>query len=310
MLPIIPEDAIEFIRAAFAQANQRATNTLARQPSMHEEGLDFQLIAALDEVGSRVLPGSGAAVEIETHWLGGRRHFDFLDHRRWEIADIGLLVAVRRLGVLLARKVALLQSKRLYSSEIPVHELELADFRIGIGRLFDRTEAIPTLTTSRAFEFSEESVYGAMTVGSDQIARISTYEASRAIPVYYNLYNPPTMPYRGLVPARALQTSGAAPELGCRVMTAGDVHGALAKLPSGRTPSFSEVVAPRSVSPSDSLGFHGWRIESFVADELLRCRQGRLFEDAQDTILSGLLYGRTAPIAAGILVTIDLSGGD
>jgi hypothetical protein len=104
MLPAIPEDAIEFIRAAVTQANQRATSTLARQPSMHEEGLDFQLIAALDEVGSRVLPGSGAAVEIETHWLGGRRLFDFLDHRGWEIADIGLLVAVLRLGVLLARK--------------------------------------------------------------------------------------------------------------------------------------------------------------------------------------------------------------
>ena len=60
---------------------------------------------------------------------------------------------------------------------------------------------------------------------------------------------------------------------------------------------------------SDSFGTHGWRIEAFVADELLRCRQGRLFEDAQDTVLSGLLYGRTAPIAAAILVTIDLPGG-
>ena len=65
MLPIIPEDAIEFIRGAFAQANRRTTNTLARQPSMHEEGLDFQLIAALDEIGPRILPGSGAAVDIE-----------------------------------------------------------------------------------------------------------------------------------------------------------------------------------------------------------------------------------------------------
>jgi hypothetical protein len=198
MLPIIPEDAIEFIRAAFGQANQRATNTLARQPSMHEEGLDFQLIAALDEIGSRVLPGSGAAVEIETHWLGGRRHFDW-DDRRWEIADIALLIAVRRLGVLLARKVALLQSKRLYSSEIPVHELERADFYFGIGRLFDRIETVPTITVSRAFEFSEQSVYGVLTVGSDQIARIRAYENSRGIPVYYNFYNPPMMPYRGAV---------------------------------------------------------------------------------------------------------------
>ena len=227
MLPIIPEDAIDFIRSAFAQANRRATNTLARQPSMHEEGLDFQLIAALDEIGSRVLPGSGAAVEIETHWLGGRRHFDFWDNRRWEIADIAVLIVVRRLGALLARKVALLQSKRLYSKEIPVHELELADFRIGIGRLFDRTETVPTITASRAFEFSNESVYGALTVGGDQIERIRAYEASRGIPVYYNLYNPPKMPYRGEVPLRSLPAFDATPELGCRVMSAGDIHAAI-----------------------------------------------------------------------------------
>ena len=98
---------------------------------------------------------------------------------------------------------ALLQSKRLYSREIPVHELEFADFRIGIGRLFDRTEPVPTITLSRAFEFSEESVYGVLTAGADQVERIRAYETSRGIPVYYNLYNPPMMPYRGEVPLRS-----------------------------------------------------------------------------------------------------------
>jgi hypothetical protein len=309
MLPI-PEDAIEFVRSAFAQANRRATNTLARQPSMHEEGLDFQLIAALDEIGSRILPDSGAAVQIETHWLGGRRHFEFWDHRRWEIADIALLVTLRRLGALLARKVALLQSKRLYSREIAVHELELADFQIGIGRLFDRTETVPTITRPRLFEFTEESVYGAMTVGSDQAARIAAYEASRGIPVYYSLYNPPKMPYRGSVPPQGLQASDATPELGCRVMSARDVQAALANLATGTTPKFSDVILSGSPASSNSNDAHGWRLETFVADEVLRCRQGRLFEDAHDESLSRLMYARTAPIAAGILITIDLVRGD
>jgi hypothetical protein len=43
--------------------------TLARQPGAHEEQLDFQLFAALDRVGPRVVPTSNAAIEIETHWL-------------------------------------------------------------------------------------------------------------------------------------------------------------------------------------------------------------------------------------------------
>jgi hypothetical protein len=33
--------------------------------------LDFQTFAALDRVGPSVMPTSGAAVEIDSHWLGG-----------------------------------------------------------------------------------------------------------------------------------------------------------------------------------------------------------------------------------------------
>ncbi len=51
MFPAIPEDAIDFIRDAFAQANAKATLLLSRQPSIHEEGLDLHLISSLDEIG-------------------------------------------------------------------------------------------------------------------------------------------------------------------------------------------------------------------------------------------------------------------
>src|SRR6516164_5364233 len=118
----IPEDVIEFTRTIFDKANTKATRALARQPSAHEEMLDFQVFAALDEVGPCILE-SGIAVDIDTHWLGGRRHYD----GRWEIADIGIVIVLRRAGRMLWRKVALLQSKRLYSREIPVVEMELAD---------------------------------------------------------------------------------------------------------------------------------------------------------------------------------------
>ena len=214
------------------------------------------------------------------------------------------------MGKLLARKVALLQSKRLYSTEIPVHELEWADFRIGIGRLFDRTEAIPTLTTPREFRFTKDSVYGALTAGSRQVEIIEAYEHSRKIPVFYNLYHPPKIPYRGSVPPPTLRLLKSAPALGCRVMRRQDVHAAMAKLVDGETPTFSQLVVAAPSNSADAFLSHGWRLENFVADELLRCREGRLFEDAQDEILSSLLYARGRPIASAILVTIDLPKGD
>ena len=115
MPEMIPEDVIEFTRDVFATANVRATTALARQPAAHEEMLDFQVFAALDEVGPCIL-GSGIAIDIDTHWLGGRRHYG----GRWEIADIGIVIVLRRVGRMVWRKVGLLQSKRLYSRGFPL----------------------------------------------------------------------------------------------------------------------------------------------------------------------------------------------
>jgi hypothetical protein len=104
--------------------------------------LDFQIFAALDRVGPSIMPTSGAAVEIDSHWLGGRRHWQ----KNWEIADIVVIIALRQGGQLMWRKVAPLQSKRLYPREIAIVELELTDYAIGIGRLVDRAEHQPPRT--------------------------------------------------------------------------------------------------------------------------------------------------------------------
>jgi hypothetical protein len=210
---VIPGDAIEFVRDVFAAANIRVTTLLARQPAMHEEGLDFQLIAALNEIGPRRMPGSGVGIEIESHWLGGRRLF-----RRWEIADIALVIIVRQVGTLVSRKVALLKSKRLYSREIRVHELDRADYIIGIGRLIDRTEPVTSLTAPRSFGFSERCIYGAMAAGSEQIGHIDDYMKRSNLPVYYSLYNPPRLPFKGVVP---------------RLATRGGRHNALGRVGAG-----------------------------------------------------------------------------
>lgn len=301
----IPEDVIEFVRDIFAHANLRATTALARQPAAHEEMLDFQVFAALDEVGPCILH-SGIAVEIDTHWLGGRRHYG----GRWEIADICIVVVLRQLGRMLWRKVGLLQSKRLYSREIPAVELDLADYQIGIGRLVDRIEDIPTRTIARRFQFTDECVYGAMAASSSQVTIIEEYVGTYKynIPVYYSFYNPPTMPFEGATP-RSIGGTECFGEnhLGCRILTSQEAHAALARLPVGRTPRFIEMVRQASVGNiTNRYDNHGWRLEAFVADELLRCRQGRLFERPDDIDLYSLLYERAAPIASLIQISIDL----
>jgi hypothetical protein len=298
----IPNEVIDYVRNVFADANDSVSTALTQQPSLHEPGLDMSFIGKLNASPPAFFASSQAAVAIETHWLGGRAMYE-----RWEIADISLFILLSMKGKLVARKVALLQTKRLYSQEIAGAELDRADYMIGIGRLVDRTEPRFPLSSQRTFRFDDASVYGALTAGSEQIGRIERYFELRAIDVYYGLYNPVTVPYQGLYPAAAATPLPSGNHMGLRVIPAPLVHSVTNTMPEGRAPSFGNMTFP-ALDAGDANSVHGWRIERFVADEVLRCRQGALFGDTTDTRLAGLLYGRSAPITAAIVISIDLGG--
>lgn len=301
MFKLIPESVLNFLRETFSAANDKVTKTLAHQPSMYEETLDHILVCELAATPPRFFAKDRVSILLETHWLGARWMYE-----RWEIADIAFFVIVRKAGSLVVRKVALLQTKRLYSGELPGTELEDADYRIGIGRLVDRLDHAVPLTNQRAFGFKETSVYGAISAGSEQVQHIDSYMKTRHIPVYYGLYNPPSIPYSGLYPASSkLAKKSFVNELGCRILPSVDVHAALAKLTPGKSPTFQQLRSKKTRSPSGSYSQHGWRLEHFVVDEVMRCREGRVYENAQDENLSALLYGRSAPITAAIAITID-----
>ncbi len=206
------------------------------------------------------------------------------------------------------RKVALLQTKRLYSRELPADTEEREDYLIGIGRLGDRTDPQRPLYQQRAFGFDQSSTYDATHAGHEQIGRIEAYFGERDIPVYYGLYNPLVLPFRGLYPAPPGCNGHLANVFGCRVMRSGDVHGPLARLPEGQAPSVANLTLQNPLDVNDPGSTRGWRLEHFVADEVLRCREGRLFDDSIDPNLSALFYERTAPITAAIVMTVDIAG--
>lgn len=296
----IPEIVIKYVRERFAMANAKVTRTLETQPSMYEETLDHLLVMELTASPPVFFATEKIGLSIESHWLGSRWMYG-----RWEIADIAFFITLRRHGRLEARKVALLQTKRLYSREIDVAELDDVDYRIGIGRLADRIDPQVPLSQPRWFSFDVDSVYGAMSAGHEQVQRINAYMGERNLPVYYGLYNPPVLPFRAAYPA-APDAAEHPNELGCRVIPAPAVHTALDALPFGHHPSFQDLTLSVPLSSQDESSRHGWRIENFIADEVLRCRQGALFDQTRDPNLQALLYGRSAPIAAAISITIDI----
>lgn len=301
----IPDVVIDYIRDVFAMANDKVTKAMSLHPSMHEESLDHILIMELTASPPAFFAADRVGVSLESHWLGGRRMF-----HRWEIADIALFVLLRRQGRLVARKVALLQTKRLYSREIPVTPLDESDYRIGIGRLADRTDPSMPLSVQRAFGFDRTSAYQATEAGHRQIEYIDEYFEVRGIPVYYGFYNPLTLPFSTAYPVADGRLPECGNEIGCRVVPADHVHGVIGKLEQGQSPSVNDLEARIAFDAGDPGSTLGWRLERFVADEVLRCRQGRLFEDLVDPNLRALLYDRTAPITAAITISVDLGGAD
>jgi hypothetical protein len=240
-------------------------------------------------------------IRLDTHYLGGLRHY----YGRWEIADIGVLIFFQQAGQLVRRKVALLQSKRLYPTTGDVAHIERYDYMIGMGRLADRDRHAPSMLASRRFTFNTECRYGALKSGDDQHHAIAQYFASTGFPIFYLFYNPPVAPLTVNLPLLANAVQTADPVLGARVIPVTPVLALLDAKGDNYRPSLADTRDLIAGRPGDADHF-GWRLEYFIADLLLGCREGRRFDDNDRDALDGLFYRRSGPIAATIAITVEV----
>lgn len=293
--PALPSDVIDWFRSAFAEANSAATSRLFNVPNIHEPALDDVLIEALIPLSPPRLLPSGAVVEMNIHNIGGLRRF-----RQWETADISVIVFVYQNGNLLAQKIGLLQSKRLYPTNRDVDDSDPIDFAYGMNKFLRRDPKSILGRLHRQFDFDSGCVYAALTSGSDQIASMADFAEKFGEALYYLLHNPPFLPASIRYPVTARQTVET-PALGCRVFTVSDIDRALAPLPKNTAPTFQQVNA---VAPSSN-----WRLEQWAADLLLTCQVGRQFDGSDKALVSNLLVRRTGPIGAAIAISNELGTG-
>jgi hypothetical protein len=169
---ILPVPVKNWLVSVFAEVNVRTSRKLSRIPTTHETSLDETVIEQLSQVACPFRFGNDWLVRIETHYLGGGWHF-----RRWEIADLGVLVIFRRAGVILRTKIGLLQPKRLYPDELTVEaDAHPMDYIVGFGRLMDSDSEFRSATRERTFHFSPNSAYRALGYRSEQFKRILEYQ--------------------------------------------------------------------------------------------------------------------------------------
>src|SRR5438128_614452 len=173
----LPQDVIRWLMKVFKSANERVSSKLSRIPTHHEVSFDETFIEHLSQVGAPIRFPSKWGLSIDTHFLGGMRHFV-----RWEIADIGVLVTFRHQGNLVRTKTALLQSKRLYPEEQHLDEDRLSMYERGFFRLYHDDGAFRQITQPRKLTLTRASRYAALSVGDGQYKAIADYEAKKKIP--------------------------------------------------------------------------------------------------------------------------------
>jgi hypothetical protein len=302
--PQIPDDVVAWFRSIFADANRKVCERLVNLPNVRETSLDDGLIEALIPDSAPTLLPSGAIVRMDTHNIGGLRrlggapwNWDRPSRGRWEVADIAILVFIYRRENLIAKKIGLLQSKRLYPDNNDVEDDDKIGFAYGMNAFLRREGQQAVGTLHRNFSFADDCVYGAIHAGDHQVQSIDALNRDFGKAVYYLLYNPHQMPSTISYPLRErIRVEQAT--VGCRVLDADHVHQALAGLSEGVSPTYAMMESAGAAS--------NWPLETWAADMLLTCQVGEQFDDSRDDRVRYFLERRSGPIGAALAVSITL----
>jgi len=292
--PKIPSDVRAFVRRAFSEANRQVTELIWHVPNVRETSLDDQLISALIPQRAPTRLPSGAVIEMDIHNIGGLRRL-----YSWETADIAILVFIYRDQHLVAQKIGLLQSKRMFPLNGDVDDADPVGFAYGMNRMLRSFQTSPLRLVNRKYEFNQDCSYSSIKAGDDQIKTIDSHNASFGESIYYLLYTPPTLPSAVLYPVVTRRRLPYKFDSGCLIYPASLLHGVLAKLEKGRSPTHLQLMEA-------AVGEQVSRLEAWVANSLLICKVGQPFGSDREEQVHLMLERRTGPIAAAIAISIAL----
>lgn len=296
----IPDDVKEYINSVFKDCNDRISGKLTANPNSWETSLDMTFIESLTNYSETVRLSSNWLVRIDTHYLGGMRHWN-----NWEVADIGILVFFRKGGKTIKSKVALFQSKRLYPNEIELSEDTMENYNLGFSRLFPEDQQFEKLLRSRTFSFDESSKYKAFKLGNEQCNAISNYENERGIPIHYLLYNTNTIPYKIDIPITT-KRNVASNEVGCRIIPSKAIYNLFKEEKLGTIPSYGDFKFLLNDPFDNDIHTSGWRLEYFISELFINCEQGYIIRNRSEINIENLFYRRSGPIAAAFSITFDI----
>lgn len=300
MLINIPDDVRSYILGIFSGCNDKISGQLSTFPAIHEGNLDMNFISYFAERQYPIKLASNWIVRIDVHFIGGGRHF-----ANWEVADIAIMMIFRRSRRVLRSKIVLIQSKKLYAD--PLHYKEEEDPRIrqfGLGRLLVSDEEHQEIIAKRQLSFDDKSIYGAFKKDSRQQNAMQHFQQRFSTPMFYMFYNPWNIPHTVTMPLEE-QLEFTNNKIGMRIVPKDYLDSALSEYKKGYSPSFKDL-RDRLLGEFTREEFSGgWRLEYFVSNLMIDCKQGLIDDSPNFDHLVDLMQQKRRPMSAAISITFD-----
>ena len=292
----VPDAVRNYIFGVFSDVNEKISRKISTVPNIPEESLDITFIDALSDYSAPKIVAGDWAVRIAAHFIGNIRH-----RRRYEIADLGIIIVFKKGRRILRRKLVLLQSKRLYPNNSEVIEFDDYDYDLGLALMTER-EQLETPVFSRVeFQFDLASSYGALKTNAHQCTVIQEHLEDTDVPVYYSMYNPLVLPWTVSYPISTGSPELPKRVLGTRVIPAERVLGISAQRKSGIPLTVGDFL-----EKNGSEYTFGASLEQFF-DDVIRCEQGYTFDGSRDVGLHRLFSRKSGPIFCIVEVVIEES---
>lgn len=294
----VPDDVMTYLRNRLTDCNYNVSYNLSAFPFTHEESLDHKLIGEFIGKGP-VKFGSGWTVRFDAHYIGGGRHY-----RTFEVADLGLMVIFRNKGKIIRSKLAFIQSKKLYANAINFKGHD-PYYRQGMGRLLVTEAEHLELVKPQLLTYSENSRYKALKIGSEQQEVMRHFSNRFDVKLYYLFYNPCSVPWEIKSPVEEFPEI-TQNEVGCRVIPKPELDKALQIFDKDYSPSFGDIKYQLDVMNFDDEHDSGWRLEHFINDLFIGCKEGLIDDSPNFETLTALLSQKSSPISSALSITFDV----
>ncbi|GAA4448768.1 hypothetical protein GCM10023189_07110 [Nibrella saemangeumensis] len=172
--------------------------------------------------------------------------------------------------------------------------------------MYENDELYKEILKPRTVNFTDASRYSAVSVKDEQWEAIKEYEKETTIPIHYLFYNPCRVPQSIEMPLTA-DINYTSFSVGARVLLTVTLFKKFDSENKGYSPSFGELKYTLDAPFNEVANEGGWRLEDYIADQLITCKEGYIVKDNDDINLYKVFNRRSGPIASAFSLTFDMT---